>query len=204
MNDPKAAAERIAETFSRIHREQMAGLPLLNEALAVETLGFQVYQGRVIGILITPWMMCLVILPGEGDHWEDIPLGHKQAHRFPSGTYKFMVNEVENVGRYQAYSLYSPMREFATQGQAVAAAEAFLEGLMTLSDHGAEVLADEELLGRIMRGEETPEIDMDELDSGRLVERDHSPAARLADIKVKVEETPISRRELLRGRLRES
>ncbi|MCP5434630.1 MAG: hypothetical protein H6957_04135, partial [Chromatiaceae bacterium] len=58
---------------------------------------------------------------------------------------------------------------------------------------------DEELLGRIMRGEDTPEIDMQALDEGRLVETRAKPTRRLADIEVRVEDTMVSRRDLLRG-----
>ncbi|HOP18154.1 MAG: [NiFe]-hydrogenase assembly chaperone HybE [Chromatiaceae bacterium] len=204
MNDPQAAAEHIAATFTRIHHEQMAGLPLLNNALTVETLGFQVHGGRVLGVLVTPWLMNLVLLPGQGDDWDGLELGHKQPHEFPSGQYKFMVNEIDGIGRCQTHSLFSPMREFVSQAHAMAAAEAFLRDLMTPAVADGNEAVDEELLGRIMRGEDTPEIDMQALDEGRLVETRAKPTRRLADIEVRVEDTMVSRRDLLRGVLRGS
>lgn len=199
MQDPNTLASQISDAFSRIHREQMQGLPLLNNALEVETLGFQVRAGRVIGILITPWLMNLVMLPGDGDDWGGMSLGDKQPHEFPSGTYKFMVNEIDGIGRCQTHSLFSPMREFTSQAHALAAAEAFLRDLLApaASEHAEPV--DEELLGRVMRGEDTPEIDMEALEQGRLVEVDSKPSKRLADIEVRVEDKLVSRRELLRG-----
>lgn len=203
MQDPQAAAGRIAAIFSRIHREQMAGLPLLNQALQVETYGFRVHNGRVVGVLVTPWLMNLVLLPGEGDDWEGLELGHKKPHEFPSGTYKFMVNEIDGLGRCQTHSLFSPMREFHGQAHALAAAEAFMRDLMTPAVAAEPAPADEELLGRIMRGEDTPEIDMEALEQGRLIEVRSSPAKRLADIGVRVEDKQISRRELLFGVARE-
>ncbi len=205
MQDPQAAAARIAGIFERIHRERMAGLPLLNERLQVEVLGFQVYEGRVLGILITPWLMNLVLLPGEQDHWEDLTMGHKEPHVFPAGTYKFMVNEIEEIGACQTHSLYSPMREFQSQAHVRAAAEAILRDLMTttVSPASGPDANDAELLGRILRGEDTPEIDLDALEHGSLVEvADGSAARRLTEIPVRVEETTLSRRDLLRGRFR--
>ena len=36
------------QVFERIHREQMAGLPLLNSALTVATIGFQSFRSRAV------------------------------------------------------------------------------------------------------------------------------------------------------------
>jgi [NiFe] hydrogenase assembly HybE family chaperone len=199
MQDPRVAAERIAAVFKRIQDEQMAGLPLLNDRLEVETLGFQLHDGRVVGVLITPWLMNLVLLPGEGDDWTFAELGDKHPQDFPSGTCKFMTNEIDGLGRCQTRSLFSPMREFTSQAHARAAAEAFLRDLMTPASPLDEDPVDDELLGRIMRGEDTPEIDMDALDEGRLVEVESRPASRLEDIGVHLEERMVSRRDLLRG-----
>lgn len=205
MQDPQAAAERFVEVFEKVHREQMQGLPLLNTRLHVETFGFQLHGGRVIGILITPWLMNVVMLPGEGDDWNTMELGHKQPQAFPAGTYKFMINEVDGIGRYQTHSLYSPMREFTSQGHAVAAAEAFLRQAMEPAAETEHAPIDEDLLGRVMRGEETPEIDVDALESVAFGQDAEPPPARpvrgLKDIGVKVEEKTLSRRDLLRGRI---
>ncbi len=205
MQDPQAAAARFYAIFEEVHQEQMRGLPLLNTRLQVETYGFQVYDGRVIGILITPWLMNVVILPGDGDDWRALELGHKQPWQFPAGSYKFMVNEVDGIGRYQTHSLYSPMREFTSQSHAVAAAEAFMRELMQPAEQSEHAAIDEELLGRVMRGEETPEIDVDALESvafGQDADPPATPPARgLKDIGVRVEEKTLSRRDLLRGRI---
>lgn len=199
MHEPRAAGERIAEIFTRIHDEQMAGLPLLNTRLKVQTFGFQVYRGRVLGVLITPWLMNLVLLPGEGDDWSRAELGDKLPQEFPSGIYKFMVNEIDEMGRCQTHSLFSPMREFTGQAHALAVGEAFLRDLMTPAPAPGPAAVDEDLLGRIMRGEDTPEIDMEALDEGYLAEVKRAPTRRLADIEVRIEDKMVSRRDLLRG-----
>ena len=132
----------------------MAGLPLLNNALTVETLGFQVYGGRVVGVLITPWLMNLVLLPGQGDDWNGLELGHKQPHEFPSGNTSSWSTRSMASGAARHIPLFSPMREFVSQAHALAAAEAFLRDLMTPAVADSNEPVDEELLGRIMRGEE--------------------------------------------------
>lgn len=204
MQDPRAVALQIAQTFENIHQQQMIDLPLLNRRLQVETFGFQLYDSRVLGVLVTPWLMNLVLLPGEHDDWRGGQLGDKTPFAFPSGSYKFMLNEIDGIGRCQTHSLFSPMNGFTGQAHALAAAEAFLRDLLTDAPADAAEPVDEELLGRIMRGEDTPEIDMDALEAGRLVEIESKPTRRLADIKVRVEDRLVSRRDLLRGVLGDS
>ena len=201
MMSPETAAQKLADVFEVVHREHMAGLPLLNKRLHVETLGFQVYAGRLVGIVVTPWLMNLVMLPNADDAWDAPELGHKLPQEFPGGTYKFMVNEVDGLGRYLSHSIYSPMREFQNQNHALAAAEAFMRTLMTPATPSDEVPIDEELLGKVMRGEETPEIDLDAMEAA--VGKTTGPGAvrGLDSIGVRVEERKISRRDLLRGRL---
>ena len=160
LYDPVLAGKRVTMVFERIHREQMAGLPLLNNALKVATIEFQLFGGRVIGIVSTPWMMSLLMLPGADDRWQSLAMGEKQSHDFPGGTYRFLVNVLDGLGVCQMHSIYSPMRDFPNQASAVAAAGDFLDRLMTpapASDGEAPV--DEELLGRILRGENIPEIE---------------------------------------------
>jgi hypothetical protein len=38
------------------------------------------------------------MLPGEKDKWSNLKMGKKQPHKFPSSTYKFMVNEIDGIG----------------------------------------------------------------------------------------------------------
>ena len=160
LADPALAEQRVTGVFERIHREQMAGPPLLNNALTVATIGFQSFRSRVIGIVSTPWMMSLMMLPGVDDQWQSLGLGEKQSHDFPAGTYRFLVNILDGLGVCQMHSVYSPMRDFPNQASAVAAARDFLERLMAPAPAvDGEVPVDEELLGRILRGEDIPEID---------------------------------------------
>ena len=52
---------------TRIQRERMADIPLLNPALEVQAVGFSVWEAYCLGVLITPWFMNLMLLPLAGD-----------------------------------------------------------------------------------------------------------------------------------------
>ncbi len=157
---PDVLAVRTREIFERIHREQMAGLPLINPALEVATLGFRSWEGRTLGMLVTPWMMSLVMFPAEGEDWEALPLGGRQIHGFPGGLFRFLVNRVDGLGSLQMHSVHSPMRGFPDQAAALAEAGAFLERLLTpVKAEPRQDLVDEELLGRILRGEKVPSVE---------------------------------------------
>ena len=164
MNASSSAlfATRVANVFERIHREQMAGLPLLNNALSVATLGFQQFEGRVLGLLITPWMMSLLLFPGAQDDWEVEALGNKRVIAFPSGNYRFLANRIDELGVCQMHSLHSPMHRFGNQAMAIAEATAFMDKLLVIPPEGIQDdPVDEELLGKILRGEKVPELDKD-------------------------------------------
>ncbi|MGD8512268.1 MAG: [NiFe]-hydrogenase assembly chaperone HybE, partial [Gammaproteobacteria bacterium] len=40
---------------SRVAVERMRDLPIFNERLEVEPVGFREFDGRLVGILISPW-----------------------------------------------------------------------------------------------------------------------------------------------------
>jgi len=182
---PEYFTEGLEVHFRRIERERMQGLPLLNTALQVKAVGFRHWQDRCLGVLITPWFMNLMLLPAEGDDWEELQIGDKQLHQLPSGPYEFILGEEAGIGRYLICSLFSPMFEFADQATAVATAEAVMQGVMdeknrdTLSTCEAEI-------SRQWSGE-TPEAPEPEA------------AAAVKGLSERLEQ-PISRRALLRGR----
>ena len=155
-------ATRVANVFERIHREQMAGLPLLNKALNVTTLGFQEFEGRILGMLITPWMMSLLMFPSPQDDWQAQALGSKHSITFPNGNYRFLINVIDELGVCQMHSLYSPMHRFGTQESVIAEASAFMDKLLVIPPGGVQHdPVDEELLGKILRGEKVPQMDKD-------------------------------------------
>ncbi len=201
MQNLEQIAATIEKTFTKIHLENMQGIPILNPAIEVQAVGFQHYQGRVLGVIITPWLMNVVILPTEDEDWSSMELGHKQPHKFPAKTCKFMVNNIEGIGPCQTHSLYSPMRDFACHEQALKMAQDFLETLMIDKEPTAEDMVDEDLLGRVMRGEDTPEINLDDFAVIEPMQAESSTANVQGSAQPKARKN-ISRRKLLTGNLR--
>jgi len=188
---PDYLSEGLEQVFRRIERERMQGLPILNPALRVRAVGFRSWQGHCLGVLITPWFMNLMLLPSEGDDWQELRVGDKQLHQLPSGPYEFILGEETGVGRYQMCSLFSPVFEFADQETAEATAEAAMQALMDPENRDS-VSTHEREIERRWRGDPDAEAAAD-----AAAPAEEPPAPSL-DERL---EQPLSRRDLLRGRL---
>ena len=119
--DPSRALEA---AFSRIERESMDGVPMLNRALRVESVGFSPWNGGWLGIVVSPWFVNAVYVPGDaaGDGREGEPVFRD----LPSGTFAFLGASEPEVGRYETCALSTRMESFATHDQALEFARAAL------------------------------------------------------------------------------
>ncbi|MFZ5512475.1 [NiFe]-hydrogenase assembly chaperone HybE [Tepidimonas aquatica] len=117
---------RLEAAFRHIADTRMAGMALVNPALAVEAVGFRQLGQVWVGVLITPWSMSLICLPATDAEWEALPSGTKREVEFPSGTYEFLTAHEAVLGPYLTSSLFSPMFDFADMDQARAVAVAVL------------------------------------------------------------------------------
>jgi [NiFe] hydrogenase assembly HybE family chaperone len=124
----KTPTETLEHHFREIQRTRMADVPILNPALSVQGVGFEHNEHGWVGVLITPWLISLFLLP-DNDDQPDLPAGSIQAHSFPSGRCDFIVAHDEDLGCYQSCSLLSPVLELADQRAAVGLAEAALQAL---------------------------------------------------------------------------
>lgn len=142
MTEPSVAAEvaaaavatRVQAAFDRVQRERMAGLPFVNEALRVELVGLRRWHGLWLGVLITPWFMNLLLLPGDDPAddavpWPRLPVRETARFAFPAGSFEFIAGHEGEAGEYLACSLFSPVFEFADQATARQTAEACLAAL---------------------------------------------------------------------------
>lgn len=143
---PAAALSRrvhdLVALFRGIERDRMAGVPVLNPALQVEAVGFELEfdpaaadparRGDVegVGILITPWFMNLVAVPLERRD-EVSGVGVSGTRPVGSENFDFIGGHEPTFGTYAACSLFSPMFEFVDQAAAVATARAVLTTLRT-------------------------------------------------------------------------
>ncbi len=120
----------LAACFARIAATRMAALPVVNPALSVAVPAMQDWLGEWLGVLVTPWAVNLIILPGRGGRFCPIEVGGAQWWDFPSGRYEFLGHHEDGLGHYQSCSLLSPVFEFATQAQAEAFARAAFDALL--------------------------------------------------------------------------
>ncbi len=188
MSKTEDLAGSLEKAFTLILNERMAGIPILNEELKVEAVDFQEYEGRTLGIIITPWLMNLVLLPGKNDNWSGLNIGDIQSYDFPAESRDFTVNEIDDLGVLQSCALYSPMFKFVNQDHARAAARKALADLMSETD--PEKRLDEKRLKQFIEDGEMPgqdDTDGSEISAGT----DHN-------LQIK-QPRNISRSDLLRG-----
>ena len=169
---------RLVSAF-RVAATRMEGLPIVNAALAVEAVGFAPWQGRWLGVMVTPWFMNLVLTPQDPAAWHPLAQGEKRPYRFPAGVYDFIGANDVLAGEYQFCSLFSPVLQFDDQDSARRVAEL-----------ARTALFDAENAERVDMpvGNLTPQPDLDSAAPG--------PLARLEAAL----EQPQSKRDFLRGR----
>ena len=184
---------QLDSVFNKILANEMAGLPLLNPKIDVEVLEFQEFEGRSIGIVISPWLMSLIMLPSSqlGDDWSTFEIGQQHVHEFPSGDYKFLVNEFEGLGICQVHAIHSPMSNFFTHDQAKITALVFMKKLMSVVDEDDRL--DEKRLERFINGENMDDI--------KKSEQPEEITPETSPEKIAKPTPQIDRRNFLRGRL---
>ena len=151
---------------------KMRGLAFVNPALRVEAVAFAPWKSYWLGVMVTPWSMNILLLPRQPGAWRPLAVGEKRRYAFPAGSYDFVSARDAAIGDYLACSLFSPVLEFADHEMACMTA-ALARAALFDATH-AETL-----------------------------ERRDGDAERgaLAELAAAIE-TPLSRRDLLRGRLR--
>jgi [NiFe] hydrogenase assembly HybE family chaperone len=116
---PTDPSPELVDVFAEIARTRMADVPICNAALQVEAVGFRrTAEGHWAGLMITPWAINLLCLPGQAEGWPVLAACSKHDWHFPSGDYEFIVAEEDRLGTYHLCSLFSPALEFSTHEQA--------------------------------------------------------------------------------------
>lgn len=123
--------QKLVAAHRRISRERMRGLPIFNDRLDVEAVGFRPVDGRPLGVLISPWFLNLVLLPGAQDDWSDVRVGSSCIWEFPAGQYEFHAAELPGVGAYYTAALFSTVADFPDQDTARAVAEGVMRRLFS-------------------------------------------------------------------------
>jgi len=186
------AAYHLEQLYDDIRVNRMADVPILNDKLKVQAVGFREWNKHVLGVLITPWFMNLMLLPTEEVDWTIHGVGTKHSYTFEAGSFEFIVGEEENLGKYMSCSMFSPMFDFADHDAAVQTAEAIVVGMFNEENK-------EDLAGESVSLNEDPATETN--DDFSLTETVLEGAQTLGSITKENLEKPLSRRELLRGGL---
>lgn len=120
-----ARVTALIERYQRVADERMRGLPIVNPALQVEAVGFEAFDAHELGILITPWFMNLIVLPGSAD-WDDHAQGVEVEWRLPAGVFRMTVCREEDFGAYLSSVLFRTVSDFPDQATARAIAAEIL------------------------------------------------------------------------------
>lgn len=134
----ESPAEAVEEAYFRIYRERMADVPVHNEALSVEAVDFQKWQGHWLGVVVTSWCMSVLLVPGQEEGWETPGDNQRRFVKFPAGDFAFLGSVEAEVGEFQSCALFSPMTRFSSQAEAVMTARASLIALLTSAVQSAE------------------------------------------------------------------
>lgn len=130
--DLVAAAARLEAHFRAIHTQRMQGLPILNPQLDVCPVGFRAFGEHAVGVLITPWFLNLVLLPGT-DEWSESPQGGVASITFPGSEIEFHVTHDDELGTFLSAALFSSVADFPDQDTAVDIATEVLDHLFAPS-----------------------------------------------------------------------
>lgn len=131
--DSTQISHTLETTFNEILDKRMRDLPMVNPVLSVQAVGFTRFDEEWLGVLITPWFMNVLLLPGPDSRWREQSSGTKIEKNFPYGTFEFTLGNETQLGIYALCSLFSPMFQFENQAAALAAAQAALQGLLAES-----------------------------------------------------------------------
>jgi [NiFe] hydrogenase assembly HybE family chaperone len=105
-NDPTSFLET---HYRHVWQTRMHDMPFVNAALGVEAIGFVLYEGDWLGVVITPWFLNLLLISGGGQLWGDIPAGERRYLNLPCGTMQFIADDDPDIGPYQYCPLIAPV-----------------------------------------------------------------------------------------------
>ena len=143
--------QKLEAVFTDIANTRMAGLPICNEALRVQAVGFREWQEHWVGVLITPWTISLVLMPGANGPLKVLGPDEKMKWEFPSGSYEFMGLNETPLGTCQICSLISPVIDVASQEDAVSIAGQVMEALFVSDQSDAKRDADRKVMQEAAR-----------------------------------------------------
>lgn len=101
----------------------------LNRRLNCASIGFIRCKGDWLGVVITPWCMDLLLLPGGGILWGDIPAGQRRYIELAQGAVAFTAAEEPRLGAYQHAPLVSTVASLPNMAAAIELANQVMLGI---------------------------------------------------------------------------
>jgi [NiFe] hydrogenase assembly HybE family chaperone len=109
---------------------RMRDLPFYNDRLDVEAVGFRDWESHRLGILITPWFINLVLLPGTADDWSALRQGDQSDWHLPAETIRFTASCPDDGDVYLTAPVFTNVIGVPDHEAAKAIAQQVLESLL--------------------------------------------------------------------------
>src|SRR3954452_20881426 len=130
-----AASDELASRLTALWQAiavRMADLPVYNPKLTVQTTAFRRHGSWYVGVVVTPWFMNVVAVPGDPAALP--PSGATVIVPLPAGSIEAIAADLDGFGRLATASLFSPMDAFAAPAVTAATAQAALDALFQSDD----------------------------------------------------------------------
>ena len=101
----------------------MAGLPICNPSVRVQAVAFCEWQESWLGVMVTPWMISLVLIPRDNSRSDPAHTEEKITVDLPSGIYEFVSLNEPRLGVCHTRSLLSPLLDIERHEDAIDIAE---------------------------------------------------------------------------------
>lgn len=108
---------QLVDYYRKVYRDRFRDLPIVNSKLEIEAVGFRKLEEHEFGVLITPWFINLVLLPGS-DRWRNRTQGSIAGIVLPGGELDFTVAHDDELGTILSAALFGTVADFP--GQALA------------------------------------------------------------------------------------
>jgi [NiFe] hydrogenase assembly HybE family chaperone len=135
MRNLDHACARLLDAYRAVAAGDMSALPGFNPALTLEAVGFRDWEGHGLGVLIAPWFMNLILLPGPDDDWTGIDPREGCEWKLPTELIVFHPCDLAGPGLHLTAPLFTDLSAFPDQDTARAVAR---EVMRQLFEPGAE------------------------------------------------------------------
>lgn len=108
----------------------MRGLPIVNPNLAVDATSPRILGEHLVCVLISPWFMNLVLLPGTRE-WDDDEQGTTVDIAFPHESLEFTICRDSAIGTYLSAVLFRTVIDFPGMETALHIADDIVERLFS-------------------------------------------------------------------------